>query len=1457
MVKYSCATILVHNKTKGEKYLVRVKRTLLLTLVFLMSLSSVAFGMSSSTLGGQAIPSLDLQKPMYNLPEQLLEPTNPKEKVRIIVELEKAPAIETATKKGLLYKEVPMGERSVLEAAVETDQLDVQAAVNQVAPTIEYLESFTTVFNGFSAEVEAGFVKEIADLKGVKAVYESTEYQRPEIKPDMIHSKELVQAQQVWNDYKYHGEGLVVGIIDTGIDPSHKDMILSEGIEQSLTQQKVETTIASGSIEDGKFYSEKVPFGYNYMDGNYEIRDIGPDASMHGMHVAGTVAANGDEANGGVKGVAPEAQLLALKVFGNDPLYPSTYGDIYIKAIDDAIKLEADVINMSLGSTAGYVNADNPEQQAVKRATENGVLVAISAGNSDMYGSGYYYPYAENQDYALTGTPSVTKESLGVASFDNSKITAYSYTYNVNEVALGRAIYLMANDVDPLKGEKTSFEVVDAGLGYPEDFEGKDFEGKFALISRGIIAFTEKGLNAQAAGAAGVIIYNHLDGTINMQSDPNIRIPYMSAMKTDGLAMKALLDSGNTVIINFDGEFIDIANPTAGSMSSFTSWGPTPNLDFKPEITAPGGNIFSTLNDNSYGLMSGTSMAAPHVAGGAALIFERIAEDFPEVSQAQRVQLAKNLLMNTAKPVELKPGQFVSPRRQGAGLMQLANAVETDVMLTESVTGEAKVALKEIKDNKFTFTLLAKNFSNEGKTFEVKTQIQMDMPVNAGGIFVTVPNNPKYGQYVLGNEDAVVNAPSTITIPAGGTEEITVSVDATSITDNIGALFPNGFFLDGFVTLTDVDEEITGNVPLTVPFFGFNGSWDAAPIFDYFAWDDMTYWGLTQLADEQVELIEGGGEYDATRFGFSPNADGIRDVAVPVFSLFRNAKEFKVSVLDKDGKELRTIRTADSLRKHYISSSPVTYNLNYGWDGKVDGEVVVDGEYFIQLSAVIDFEGAQWQSIKFPVKVDTVAPTADVAFDETTKTISVLNFADNEGGTGADKWEVLLNGKSISKEPIAVTVEEFLLEHELSGKDRLVVRTWDSAFNFTDYDLDFESEKETGAPVIFIDSPENNDVYATKEVTVEGSVEDASKVTSVTVNGKEADKFDGVKFSHTVSLEDGYHTIKIAAKDKFGNEMQIARRVVVDTKPAVLAIKGNPPVKTNEAKLKVTVNIQDNFDDIILSVNGEEKYRQDATTPYGLKNFNKDIEVELSLKEGKNKFTFVVEDFAGHQTTKVLEIEKTDKVVENPGGGGYVPPVTPVDPKPEPPVITPPDFKDITNTFAANEINKLAAKGIIQGKTESNFAPNAQISRAEFAVLLARALELELKDYEGTFGDVNASKKWAFAGVEAAARAGIINGTADGKFNPDAPIKREEIAAMVIRAIEYKDKEVLKGLDTPANFKDHGSIGAFAIDSVYKANALGVVKGSETGSFNPKNNATRAEAAVMLYRALNKLKLID
>lgn len=1413
----------------------KFKTALVTMLVVMMTLSSAVFGLTgvsaATTKSVSDLPTLNAEKPAVKVPEKFVNPEDPSKTVRVIVELEKAPTIETATQKGVLYKDLPESEKASLEAAVESDQASVQSAVKMAAPSVTYLENFTTVFNGFSANVAAGQVEKIANTAGVKKVYEATEYTRPSVQPEMKYSKELVQAQQAWGDYGYKGEGMVVGVIDTGIDPSHKDMVLTDDSTGDITKDEVQALLADGSIEHGEYFTAKVPFGWNYMDNNNQILDLGPDASMHGMHVAGTVGANGDEnaENPGLKGVAPETQLLALKVFGNDPNFASTYGDIYVKAIDDSIKLGADVINMSLGSTAGYVDSTNPEQMAVERSTENGILVAISAGNSDMFGSGTWYPYAENQDYGLTGSPSVSEDSFGVASFENTIVTGYGFNYHVNGEEAGQVMYLLANDADPIELPNASYEVEFAGFGNPADFEGKDFTGKFALISRGEIAFVEKGLNAQAAGAAGVIVYNNTTGTINMASDAAIKIPYMSTLQADGLAMKAEIDAGNTVTVSFEGDNVETPNPNSGLMSDFTSWGPTPNLDFKPEITAPGGNIFSTLNNDEYGLMSGTSMAAPHVAGGTALVYQRVDADFG-LSGADRVQFAKNLMMNTANPVELAEGEFVSPRRQGAGLMQLHDALSTDVMVTNKATGEAKVALKEIANDQYTFTLTAENFSDEAAEYVVDVAVQVDTPVNAGDYFVTIPN--EYGSLVI-TEDASIAAPETVTVPANGSVEIPVTVDISDVSTELDAFYKNGFFVDGFVTLTDVNEEITGNTSLVVPYFGFNGEWDDARIFDYFAWDEvMTYYGMTLLADGDGNILNGGTHldgYDPEKFAFSPNGDGSVDSVIPVYSLIRNAKEFEVNILNEAGTVIRTIRTADNLVKHYDGTASYTYNPDFAWDGKARGKVVADGDYQIQLRAVIDFPDAEWQSIEFPITVDTVAPEAAATYNAATKTVEVSSFTDN---TGADRWEVYLNGEEITEdattededESLAPSTTQFAVTADVKKTDELVAVFYDVAGNATEVELRVTAEESTH-PVIFIETPEVMEYLDSNEVTVAGTVEDASNVVSVTVNGEEVDTFDGVNFEHTITLADGVHPIKVKAVDEFDNEMEIQRQVLVDTTaPTVEVTEAPESVDLATEEAEVTVNVQDNFDEIAVYVDGSEVFRKVITEPYGMYAFDKDITFTVPvLDEGQNDYVVTVVDVAGNEAAAEFSIFKGEAEV-----------------------VT---FADIQGHWAQEQIEALATLGIIQGKTADLFAPEADLTRAEYATLLVRTLDLPVEDYEGTFTDVSA-KHWAAQYIEAAARAGIVLGNPDGTFKPNTDISRQDTAVMVIRAVEYEDASLLEGLDLSHKYADQSKVSSYAKEAVSQAYALGLMTGRNNNVFAPKDDIKRGETAVVVYRAL-------
>jgi hypothetical protein len=180
-------------------------------------------------------------------------------------------------------------------------------------------------------------------------------------------------------------------------------------------------------------------------------------------------------------------------------------------------------------------------------------------------------------------------------------------------------------------------------------------------------------------------------------------------------------------------------------------------------------------------------------------------------------------------------------------------------------------------------------------------------------------------------------------------------------------------------------------------------------------------------------------------------------------------------------------------------------------------------------------------------------------------------------------------------------------------------------------------------------------------------------------------------------------------------------------------------------------------------------------------------------------------------------------------------------------------FKDIHQHWAKREIESLASKWVIHGKTDDTFAPEQKLTRAEFAVLLVRAMQIRTEEYKGIFKDVPMEKAWAAQSIEAAYRAGIVYGAKDGSFHPDANITREQMAAMMIRAIEYKNEKLLQSLPLNKKFNDMKQINDYAKKAVLQAAELGIIFGRSNGNFEPKKQTTRAETAVMLYRMLNVL----
>ena len=304
---------------------------------------------------------------------------------------------------------------------------------------------------------------------------ETTERHDVTEKPQSIESDEIITVPQTWKQ-GYKGEGMVVAVIDSGLDVNHEVLRITDPSKAKFkNQEEIEAAKKAAGIDYGKWYNDKVVYAYDYFDGTDNIKEAERDS--HGMHVTGIATGNPDkEAGNGEKiyGVAPEAQVMFMRVFSDRQ--KTTGSALYVKAIDDAVALGADTINMSLGSTTGsMVNADSDIVDAIKRARAKGVSVLISAGNSNTFGNGYSRPAAENPDYGLVGNPSTVEDSISVASINNNVITTEVFEVKGlegnAEADNGKFDYSKsAADADFEKGKE--YEYVSVGLGKEDDFKG-------------------------------------------------------------------------------------------------------------------------------------------------------------------------------------------------------------------------------------------------------------------------------------------------------------------------------------------------------------------------------------------------------------------------------------------------------------------------------------------------------------------------------------------------------------------------------------------------------------------------------------------------------------------------------------------------------------------------------------------------------------------------------------------------------------------------------------------------------------------------------------------------------------------------------------------------------------------------------------------------------------------------
>ena len=888
--------------TKSKKIATRI-----LSLVMAVSLSAGLFirqtpqSTSATTTNNSNISKIDAEiyndlsslfdtKEVSKLPETVSDDQD----ISVIVEMSTKNTVDTYTQSGTnerIADYLDKGEADNIIAAADRERTSLIRMLD--ASGVKYVmgETYNNVLSGFEITVKASdFYKVESLLSGRKAtaivgdVYEAMEtepvFNYPEIDEDTGIFKNTMEMEL--NGSKVDGSGVVVAVLDTGLDYTHSafaperftssNLILTEdnlkGKIGNLSAAQTTKNLKAADV----YMNKKIPYAYDYAD---KDTDVLPINSSHGTHVAGIIAGKDDV----IEGVAPNAQLAIMKVFSDETDGAKT--SWLIAALDDCIKLGVDVINMSLGSSCGFTRQEDKSnvEEIYNRVYDAGISLIAAASNDYNATMGSKKNgnngLTTNPDSGTVGSPSTYPAALSVASVDGVKTSYLKYGNEImyfTEASTSDASKKKDFVTEILKTvDKDSYTfdyVYIPGVGKASDYPG-DVSGKIVLVERGDITFEQKVQVASDKGAAGIIVFNNVSGNISMSIGDDLGIAVCSLARDEGRKLAAA-GSGKIEVSK--------SNKAGPFMSDFSSWGPTSDLKIKPEITAHGGEIKSAVpgldkeGNSAYEKLSGTSMAAPNQAGATALIrqYVKYSGNFGtydkngELNDKNVTKIVNQLMMSTADILYNKNGLAYAVRKQGAGLMSLSKTEKTPAyiltfekdVLDAGIDGKTATELKnlamdktklELGDDKertgvYKMTFAINNFSGGAVSYDVGS-IALTEGINNeytshGDATVTMNGYALNGGVRVNKVSNGSQSGNKITVNAGSIAVVTVTL-ALSDSDiayleqtykGTQKVFEYGMYVEGFITLTSSDK--TNGVDINVPFLTFYGDWTEAPIFD-------------------------------------------------------------------------------------------------------------------------------------------------------------------------------------------------------------------------------------------------------------------------------------------------------------------------------------------------------------------------------------------------------------------------------------------------------------------------------------------------------------------------------------------------------------------------------------------------------------------------------------------------
>lgn len=704
--------------------------------------------------------------------------------VRVSIKLEKPATLELFSAENVADNADAMSYRDELQSEQDLITKDIESKIDS---DLDVKWNLTLAANIISANIEYGDIEVIKKIKGVDDVFVETQYDIMEDDVNTAVTTEfMVGATQAWGQ-GYTGAGSRVAIIDTGTNQDHiafdpdcfeysltKDgkalsdygLLTKEEISGVLEQLNQNNNSSKYGIDsaDIVYKNSKIPFAFNYIDGIDEdgnITDHSDGVSNHGSHVAGIATANryvktadgikeAAETTGAV-GVAPDAQILVMKVFSQKG--GGAYDSDYFAAIEDAVILKADAINLSLGSANPGSSFSGAYQTILNNLIDSNSTLIMSAGNS------YNWPgFAENltQDLyfediseATGGSPGSFFNSLGVAAANNTGAVGMPIMFGKKMVFYTEG-ETRAPKMTSLAGTY-DFVYID-GVGEADEYETVDeavgLEGKIVIVNRGSLSFYVKGNNAIPYSPAVLLVANNEPGTINMAlSDYTGSFPMASIILDDALAVKDSSDKqtiGDYDVYTGTMEITDSirygseTDRKDATVTDFSSWGVPGSLAMKPEITAPGGNIWSVngYTSDQYTSMSGTSMAAPHTTGMMGVLAQYVREKgyADRISGMNARNLMTSLMMSTATPM-INDGSYVPVLQQGAGLADVNRAINAksyikmneNATLQPSSARDGKVKAEFGQDaqrtGRYSYSFTINNLSGEALDYKFDTDV--------------------------------------------------------------------------------------------------------------------------------------------------------------------------------------------------------------------------------------------------------------------------------------------------------------------------------------------------------------------------------------------------------------------------------------------------------------------------------------------------------------------------------------------------------------------------------------------------------------------------------------------------------------------------------------------------------------------------------------------------------------